>query len=93
MPKKLPPYRTKRALVYAAIRKIWLYSRERAYTLKIEGNRCEECNKTEGVEVHHKDGTSLKAIVDMIYEVLLVHPDRLEVLCKDCHNEKHKGAK
>ena len=91
MGKKLPPYRTKRAAVYAVIRKIWLYSKERQFALKAEGNQCEECNSKENIHVHHKDGTSLKAIVDLIYEKLLVHPDRLEVLCEDCHNEKHRG--
>lgn len=90
MPKKLPPYRTPRKLVYAAIRKIWLYSPERRYALKIEGRQCEECNSKDDIHVHHKDGTSLKAVVDLIYEILLVHPDRLEVLCKDCHIAKHR---
>ena len=90
MGKKLPPQRTPRKFVYAAIRKIWLYSRERQYTIKAENSTCEECGEKGNVHVHHRDGTSLKKIVDMIYDVLLVNPDKLEVLCIDCHKDKHK---
>ena len=91
MPKKLPPYRTPRAKVYAAIRRyIWMMSKERQYVLKIEGRQCEECNRKENIGIHHKDGTPLKAIVDLIYDVLLVHPDKLECLCKGCHDKKHE---
>ena len=91
MPRKLPPYRTKRSFVYAAIRKVWLYSKERQHALKAENHQCEECNSKDNIHVHHKDGTSLKEVVDLIYERLLVHPDRLEVLCEDCHKEAHKN--
>ena len=92
MGKKLPPWRTKRVVVYKALYKLWMYSNERKAALKAEGCQCEECNTTDNIHVHHRDGTSLKAVVDLIYEILLVHPDKLEVLCRDCHGNRHQSG-
>ena len=42
------------------------------------------------VQVHHKDGIDWDGVVDLIFERVLVDPDRLEVLCLDCHDKEHK---
>ena len=92
------PY-TPRSKIRSALRKwIWLRSRERASALKREGYRCQECkqkqSKAKGkelyVEVHHLDGTGIDKLIDCVYEYLLHNPDRLKVLCEDCH-EKEKS--
>jgi hypothetical protein len=39
------------------------------------------------IEVHHRDGIDWDFLIDEIFRVLLVNPDRLQVLCKDCHKD------
>jgi predicted HNH restriction endonuclease len=89
---------TPRSRVRAALRQLWLRSRERAAALKAESYTCEMCNvkqsKARGnrvdIEVHHLDGVQWDYLIDEVYRVLLVNPDRLQVLCKDCHKDiKH----
>jgi hypothetical protein len=65
---------TPRSKVRAALRQLWLRSRERAAACKAESYTCEECN-----------------VIDEVFRVLLVHPDRLQVLCKACHEKIHGG--
>lgn len=59
---------------------------------------CEECgakqSKAKGrevkVEVHHMDENMYwDHIIEYIYRHLLCPPDRLEVLCKECHKKLH----
>lgn len=97
MPKKSE--RTPRSRVRAALRQLWLRSRERAMALKLEHYTCEECNakqsKAKGkrvdIEVHHKSGhVDWDFLIDEVFRVLLVHPDNLEVLCKSCHRKIHE---
>lgn len=93
MSRKKP--QTPRSRVRASLRQLWLRSRERAAAIKAESNTCEECNRKGSVakgreikiEVHHRDGSGLDEIVDKVYEKLLCNPDRLQVLCKDCHKK------
>ena len=93
--------RTPRSKVKAALRQLWLRSRERAAVCKAESYTCEECNKKQSrakgkevaIEVHHVDGIDWDFLVDEVFRVLLVHPDKLQVLCKDCHKkitEEHR---
>lgn len=98
MGKKLPT--TPRSRVRAALRQLWLRSRERAAALKREQNTCQACKrkasrakgKEFGVEVHHIGKIcNWEAIIDQIFEQLLCDPALLEVLCKQCHNIKHEG--
>jgi len=42
------------------------------------------------VEVHHRDGVEWIELIDLVYQYLLCHPDKLEVLCKDCHKLTHE---
>ena len=77
---------------------LFLRSRERAAAIKREGNTCEKCkrkgSKAKGREVHiqchHRDGIgNWEAVIDLIFAELLCHPDRLEVLCRECHKGEH----
>jgi len=96
MGKRLPS--TPRSRVRAALRQLWLRSRERAAALKAESYTCEMCNvkqsrakgKRVDIEVHHRDGVDWDYLINEVYRVLLVNPDRLTVLCKGCHEDLHK---
>ena len=93
--KRLPT--TPRSRVRAALRQLWLRSRERAAAVKREGGCCERCgvkqSRAKGrevaIEVHHRDGIDWEALVDMVFARLLVDPSRLEVLCRECHGKEH----
>lgn len=96
MGKRLP--HTPRSRVRSALRVLWLRSRERASALKQANYCCEECgakqSKARGkvvkVEVHHMDEViNWDVLIDYVYRHLLCSPDRLEVLCKDCHRKLH----
>jgi predicted HNH restriction endonuclease len=94
--KKLPS--TPRSKVRAALRQLWLRSRERLAALKREGYCCEECGKKQSrakgkelyVEVHHLDGIEWEKMIDYVYRHLLVDPLKLEVMCKSCHDKEHR---
>lgn len=94
MPKKLPI--TPRSRVRAAIRQLWLRSRERAAAIKAASNTC-SCGakgsrargKEVQIEVHHLNGIEWEKIIDYIYRHVLVDPKHLEVLCKECHAKEH----
>jgi predicted HNH restriction endonuclease len=96
MGRKLPG--TPKSRVRAAIRQLWLRSRERAAAIQREGGCCEECGKKQSkakgrevsLEVHHLNGIEWSNIIDYIYRHVLVDPKHLQVLCKECHEELHK---
>lgn len=96
MGKRLP--NTPRSKVRAALRQLWLRSRERAACLKRDGYICQVCNKKQSkskgkeiaVVVHHLDGIDWDELIDLVYERLLVNPDRLETLCDKCHDHHHE---
>lgn len=89
---------TPRSRVRAALRQLWLRSRERAAAIKREGGHCESCGvkqsaakgKEVKLEVHHQNGVEWEQMIDQVYETLLCHPDGLTVLCKQCHEEHHE---
>lgn len=89
---------TPRSKVRDALRKLWLRSRERNEAIKIAGAICTRCGKKRSVakgrevklEVHHKDGIDWEALIDIVYERLLCPPERLDVMCTDCHADEHK---
>jgi len=92
---------TPRSRVRAALRQVWLRSRERAAALKREGNCCESCgvkqSKRVGHEVkiacHHRHGINWDYILEEIYKHILCDPAELEVLCEECHNNLHEMEK
>lgn len=95
--RKLP--NTPRSKVRAAIRQLWLRSRERAATLKRERYTCQRCGvkqskakgKEQKVEVHHKEGIgNWEIVIDAIIKEILCDPEFLEVICPDCHNKEHE---
>ena len=98
MAKKSP--NTTNTQIRAALRKLFLRSRERAARLKADCYTCQECgvkqSRVKGkevyVEVHHRQGVlNWDMIFKVIREGLLCSPDQLETLCKSCH-KKHTEA-
>ena len=86
---------TPRGRIKAAIRRVWLSSRERSKALKDSGYRCNRCDikqsKAKGKEValnvHHKNRIDWDGVVDLIIERVLA--GELEVLCIPCHDDEH----
>jgi len=95
MGKRLP--NTPRSKVKAALRRLWLRSRERASALKRDKYTC-KCGKKQSkakgkevyVEVHHKEGIDWETLIDLVYERLLVNPEKLETTCNECHLQLHE---
>ena len=92
---------TPRSRVRAALRQLWLRSRERAAALKLAGYKCAECgvkqSRAKGkevyVEVHHTKGINWDGLIDLIFKRLLQEPKKYTVLCKDCHKAEHDKGK
>lgn len=82
---------TPRSRVKAALRQLWLRSRERAKCMKDAGYRCTECDVKQSVakgkevklEVHHLSEIHWEKLVDLVFEMLLDAPQT--PLCKPCH--------
>ena len=96
MGKKLPY--TPNNKIKSALRQLWLRSRERAAAIKRDEYRCQRCggkqSKAKGrefkVEVHHKSGVeNWQELYNSIRKNLLVDPENLETLCKECHKKDH----
>lgn len=87
---------TPRSKVREALRRLSLRSRERAAALRRDHYTCQICGKKQSrakgrevyVEVHHKRGVLWDVLIDIVYEMLLCHPDDLVTLCKDCHQRE-----
>lgn len=97
MGKRLP--NTPRSKVRAALRQLWLRSRERAAALKREKYTCQRCGvkqskakgKEQKVEVHHKEGIgNWEIVIDAIIAEILCDPSNLEVVCPNCHDKEHE---
>ena len=90
---------TPRSKVRAALRALWLRSRERAAALKREGNTCQCCGvkastakgREQKVEVHHIEcAIPWDHLIDEVYRHLLCEPGKLAVVCPDCHKKIHE---
>ena len=85
---------TPRSKVRAALRQLWLRSRERSTALKACNYTC-VCGKKQStakgrevkVEVHHTNGIDWEELIDLVYTKLLIA--EYQVLCSDCHKEHH----
>jgi predicted HNH restriction endonuclease len=96
MGRKLPS--TPKSRVRAALRQLWLRSRERAAALKRSGNTCECCGvkasaakgREVKLEVHHLNGIDWENLIDRFYKTLLCDPKHLMPLCKECHDRLHQ---
>jgi len=94
MGKKQP--NTPRSRIRAAIRQLWLRSRERAAVLKKADRRCIKCRAKGSIakgrevklEVHHEPEIDWDGIIDLIADRILEAPQFC--LCKDCHRKVHK---
>jgi len=94
MGKKLP--NTPKSQIRSALRRLYLRSRERAKRLKDDGYCCQKCgvkqSRAKGkevyVEVHHIEPIEWEPIIRYVAENLLVSPDKLITLCKECHKKE-----
>ena len=94
MGKKLPY--TPNSKIKAALRLLWLHSRERSAAIKRDKYSCQECGAKQSrakgkevyVEVHHLENIcNWQEMYDVIRKNLLCNPKFLETLCKDCHRD------
>ena len=94
MPKRTN--RTPRSRIKAALRRLWLTSRERAEAIKRDNYTCQICHakqskakgKEQKVEVHHKEGIgNWDKIITIIQQELLCEPEHLQTLCPECHKK------
>ena len=92
---------TPRSRVRSALRQLFLRSRERAKAMKEQNYTCQMCgvkqSRAKGrevyVECHHRAGVlNWDEIIDSVYKDLLCESDRLEILCKECHQNETKGG-
>jgi len=98
MPKK--SLNTTNSQIKAALRQLFLRSRERGRRIKGDNYTCQKCgakqSKAKGkelyVEVHHKKpiDSDWDIMFKCIRNYLLVHPDEMVTLCKECHKNAHK---
>lgn len=88
---------TPKGVIVAALRQLWMRSRERGFTLKRDKYCCKACGKKQSkaqgrevkIEVDHKKGhINWDEIVSVIRKHLLVDSKYLQVLCKECHAKK-----
>lgn len=88
---------TPNSKIKAALRMLWLRSRERGEAIKRDKYTCQRCgakqSKAKGkevkVECHHSDGVvNWDEIYKVIRKHLLCDPEKIETLCKKCHKEE-----
>ena len=86
---------TPRSKIRAALRQLWMRSRERAAALKATGYCCKDCGikksvakgKEVSLNVHHDPPINWDGIIDIIQERILDVPQY--PLCKECHKKHH----
>jgi predicted HNH restriction endonuclease len=92
---------TPNSKIKAALRTLWLRSRERAQAMKREKYTCQKCGgkqsrakgKETYVEAHHTEGIcNWQEIYEVIRKNLLCDPKFIEILCKKCHEEETNGT-
>jgi 5-methylcytosine-specific restriction endonuclease McrA len=94
---------TPRSKVRAALRQLFLRSRERAQAIRRDKYTCQVCGRKQSkakgkefkVQVHHIHGIcNWEAIIDLVYEQILCHWDKMQTLCPECHlNESNSQGK
>jgi len=94
--KKNPTF-TPNSRIKAALRQLWMRSRERAFAIKRDNYTCQRCGAKQSrakgkevyVEIHHKEMvTNWQKIFSVVRECLLCSPEHLETLCYKCHEEE-----
>lgn len=95
---KIKKHITPRSQIKSALRRLWLKSRERNFSLQRDNYTCQACGSKQSrakgkevyVEVHHDHGIGRwSAVIDLIYQEILCHPDGMTTLCKHCHESEH----
>jgi hypothetical protein len=90
---------TPKSKIRAALRNVFLRSREHASALKQANNTCQVCGKKKSVakgkecavRVHHINGVhNWEEIFVAIRKELLCDPSFLTIMCTDCHDKHHK---
>ena len=91
---------TPNSQIRAALRRLFLRSRERAAALKRDRYTCQDCGAKQSrakgkevyVQVHHKGGGILNwdELFKAVRKYLLCNSDELETVCKECHKKKEK---
>lgn len=84
--------------IRAALRQLWLRSRERGEAVKRQHNTC-RCGRKGSVaqgrevkiEVHHIKGIRWDNLIQLIRDQLLQTPDDYICLCDKCHKEQHSA--
>jgi hypothetical protein len=69
--------------------------------MKAAGYTCEICGvkrslakgKEVKVEAHHRHGIDWEAVIDIVFERILVNPEEWQCLCEKCHTEQHEMEK
>ena len=100
---KKDEFRTPNTRIRAALRMLWMRSRERQACIKKHSNTCQEkgCGKKGSVavgrevkiEVHHLKEPNWERIFSVIREELLVPHTDMVPLCKECHAVITKAQK
>ncbi len=81
---------TPKSQIRAALRQLWLRSRERGLCLKESGGKCFNCG-LQPVEIHHQRPIDWESIFMVIREELL--NTELLAVCRDCHQIITDGEK
>jgi predicted HNH restriction endonuclease len=92
---------TPNSQIRAALRQLWLRSRERGQAVKDQRNTCQTCGRKGSVakgrevriNVHHRKGVNWDGLLQLIRERLLQTPDDYECMCEECHVKLHKEEK
>lgn len=76
---------TPRSRITSYLRRLWMYSRERAERKRIDKNTCQYCGSKEHLEVHHYEEIPWDVIIRFIYKYILVSTKDCVTLCRKCH--------
>jgi len=90
---------TTNSQIRAALRRLFLRSRERAAALKRDNYTCQDCGAKQSrakgkevyVQIHHKEHIlNWSELFKAVRGYLLCDPSELETVCKECHKKKGK---
>jgi len=95
--RKLKPV-TPRSQIKSALRQMFMKSREHKVAIKRADATCEMCGRKRSVakgrevkiNVHHLTPVDWNPLIDEIHRTLLCDVDRLQILCKECHEKLHE---
>ena len=83
MGRKLPI--TPNSKITSPLRRLSLYSRERAVAIKRAAGHCEYCGKKAKLEAHHQRSINWGRILRVLRQELFVAPEFIDCICPECH--------